>query len=214
MTTKLTAAQLRGLKAEKEKENRNNAIAHVCNIVYGNIILNAEKGHTKYSIYLIDGENAPGVWNYKVNEEFITDCCSILQEQYIDCIVEMEEIPAEKYKKAYNQYMITIDWSKSTKEEKPKDEVISDPMKSVLPKNEVVSEIEILRIKVAKLEEEKVSDKLEIKNLHTKLNELEKEISKLKSSNSISTVTQMTTDLLDILTGFGKIVESDVRTNI
>ncbi len=141
MATKFTAAQLRGLKVEHEKEIRDNAIARVCTIVCGYSEINAKKGEVKYSIDLIDGENAPGVDNYIVNKEFVDECYSKLKEQLIDCIIEVniEEIPFSyrPYRKPCTKYTITVDWSEQKPEEKKE-----------------VNELDILRAKIAELEAE------------------------------------------------------------
>lgn len=140
MATKFTAAQLRGLKAEHEKEMRDAAINRVYQVVHGNIMTNAKKGDMKYSIELIGGENAPGTY-YKVDEDFVADCTSKIQEEFVDCLVEaeMEEVQYNRaYRKAHTKYTITVDWS----EREP------------VGKKEEINELEILRAKIAELEAE------------------------------------------------------------
>jgi len=184
MATKFTAAQLRGLKAEKEKELYNSCITGITTSISHRIVEVAEKGETKLIVYV---DNSNGMiscrfnpngsvgmpYNKELSEDLIASCCSKLQEQYVDCSIEaeMEEVPADRYnRKPRTRFTITIDWSDAKPE-------------AAVPE---VSELEKLKARVA---------------------ELEAENSRLKS-NPIGAVTQMTTDLLDIFAGFGKIVES------
>jgi hypothetical protein len=168
MATKFTAAQLRGLKAEHEKEIRDSAINRVYQVVYGNIMTNAKKGDMKYSIDLIGGEHAPGTY-YKVDEDFVADCTSKIQEEFTDCLVEaeMEEVHHNNrpYKKAHTKYTIIVDWSEREPAEKKED----------------ISELEILRAKIA---------------------ELEAENARLKVAQPVGAIAA---DLLDIFANFGKI---------
>jgi hypothetical protein len=189
MTTKLTAAQLRGLKVEHEKEIRNNAISNICTIIKDKCIEVAKKGDLKRKIILISnpGDNYLTVsWSKYHNvqvagilsEDLVADCIQYLNDELIDCIIdgEMEEIPWQKGM-TRQRFTVSIDWS-DTKPE--------------VPAAPEISELEKLKARVA---------------------ELEAENSRLKS-NPIGAVTQMTTDLLDIFAGFGKIVEKDASTGI
>lgn len=171
MVTKFTAAQLRGLKAEQDKELKDTTINRTCLQISALIQTYAKKGETKITITFTEGfvgykliypEPGSGSTNYyKVDADFIKECCTNLSNTFVDCIIT-DNIEVDK--KLIN-HMITIDWS----EEKPKDKVIQQ------------DNFEALRVKII---------------------ELEDEIKRLKVSNPIGDIT---TNLIEILSGFGKI---------
>lgn len=181
MATTFTAAQLRGLKAEHEKEIRDNAIKNICSLIKDKCIEYAKKGDTKCVVYIIrnPGDNHLSLsWNkYQsvqilgiCTEDMISDCIALLTSELVDCAIdgEMEEIPYDRVK-IRHKFTITVDWSEQKSEQKPEE------------KKEEVNEVDSLRAKIA---------------------ELEAENARLKAT---STVGAITNDLIDIFANFGKI---------
>ncbi len=144
MATKFTAAQLRGLKLEHEKEIRDKTINLVCIAISSLIQTYAKKGETKLIITFTEGvigfkmiypERGSGGTNYyRADADFIKDCCSNLSSTYIDSVIT-DTIEVDKKSTIHK---ITIDWSGISPEEKDKE----------------VNELDILRAKIAELEAE------------------------------------------------------------
>ncbi len=144
MATKFTAAQLRGLKVEHEKEMKNNTINHVCSSISLLIQNYAKKGETKLIITFTEGvvgykmiypERGSGSTSYyKADTDFIKECCTNLSSTYIDSVIT-NTIEVDK---KLTIHIITIDWSGISPEEKDKE----------------VNELDILRAKIAELEAE------------------------------------------------------------
>ena len=182
MSTKFTAAQLRGLKAEHEKEMRQELINTIVKQIKDKCIEYAKKGDTKCILNLISnpGDNYMTIsWNKyssiqtqgKCTEELVADCIRLLTDELTDCLIdgEMEEIIWQKGLTRL-KFTITIDWS------------IDKPEAATLPE---VSEVEKLKARIAELEEEN---------------------SRLKSNSTVGHDSQITSDLLDIFAGFGAII--------
>ncbi len=183
MATKFTAAQLRGLKVEHEKEIRDNAIKNICSLIKDKCIEYAKKGDTKCVVYIIrnPGDNHLTLsWNkYQsvqilgiCTEDMISDCIALLTSDLVDCVIdgEMEEIPYDRVK-VRHKFTITVDWSEQNSEEKAEEK----------PEEKEENELDILRAKIT---------------------ELEAENARLKAP---STVGAITNDLIDIFANFGKI---------
>jgi hypothetical protein len=157
MTTKITAAQLRGMKAEHDKLIRDTAIKQVYQTMHSTVLANASKGNTKCSYEFMEVKSP----HYNVDEEFISDCCSKIQEEFSDCLVEaeMEELPYSNrpYRKGGIKYTITVDWTER------------EPVEKGTVKE--VSEVETLRAKITELEAEitKLKDTTSINPINSDL---------------------------------------------
>lgn len=185
MSTKFTAAQLRGLKAEYEKEIRQELINTIVKQIKDKCIEVAKLGQVKYDAtignhfekkHMILSLNKYQSLTFmgQCTEDIISECITILMDELPDCTIEgeIEDRTNQKSSKFTQLYTITVDWSGI----KPEVEA------ATLPE---VSEVEKLKARIAELEEEN---------------------SRLKSNSTVGPVSQITSDLLDIFAGFGAII--------
>lgn len=196
-TAKFTAADLRGLKAKREREAYEEIVRGICSAISQRTVAAATRGNSKLVTILNtrDGQNGRGngvVLSYsdeyrkqneygqfgpvELTEGLIGDCILKLQEEFPDCALdgEMEEFVETRGPRAppisKTRYTITVDWADATA-----------TAAAAAPE---VSEIEQLRARIS---------------------ELERENAELKSKSPTG---QMGVDLLDIFAGFGRIVDS------
>lgn len=198
MSVRHSAADLRGLKAKREREVYDGVVSGICSAISHQIIEAAIRGDSKFVAILkkthkehtvamtyinsINGNENVGSSAYSADltEGFVGDCILKLQDEFPECIIdgEMEEYTEQKPRgireppASKTRYTITIDWSEP-----------AAPAAAAAAGDSDQSELEILRAKIA---------------------ELESENARLKGASMCSPAA----DLLDIFTSFGAIAES------
>jgi hypothetical protein len=198
MSVRHSAADLRGLKAKREREIYDGVVSGICSAISHQVIAAATRGDSKFVAILKKGHKYEGVlamtyinsingyeiagsqgYSADLTEGFVGDCILKLQEEFPECVIdgEMEEYTEQKQRireppATKTRYTITVDWG-----EPPAAGATAVEAESAQ------SELEVLRAKIA---------------------ELESENARLKSANMCSPAA----DLLDIFTAFGAITES------